>query len=295
MPASVSASAPIPRVLVTRPEREALQWVTALQSQGIAAHALPLIAIGPPPDTAPLYAARQRLADYHAVMVVSGNAAQHFFESNSSNFESNTALALMGPTSVAIKTRAWAPGPGTAQILQSLGVDAVRIDQPAANAPQFDSEALWAQVQGQITQGMRVLIVRGTESGSAPTSHIPAAGTGRDWLARQLEAAGAQVDFVVAYVRGAPLWTAAQRTLAQQAASDGSVWLFSSSQALAHLCMALPDQSWGSAHALTTHPRIAKAARQAGFGRVDECRPALKDVAAMVASIELRHEPRAHF
>lgn len=288
MPASVSASAPIPRVLVTRPEREALHWVTALQSQGIAAHALPLIAITAPTDTAPLCTARQGLADYHAVMVVSGNAAQHFFESN-------TALAVMGHAFVAIKTRAWAPGPGTAQILQSLGVDAGRIDQPAADAPQFDSEALWAQVQGQITPGMRVLIVRGTESGSAPTSHTPAAGTGRDWLARQLEAAGAQVDFVVAYVRGAPLWTAAQRTLAQQAASDGSVWLFSSSQALAHLCMALPDQSWGSAHALTTHPRIAKAARQAGFGRVDECRPALKDVAAMVASIELRHEPRAHF
>ncbi|MBY0455582.1 MAG: uroporphyrinogen-III synthase [Burkholderiaceae bacterium] len=276
---------PAPRVLVTRPEREALHWVAALQARGIAAQALPLMAITAPADTSALHAARQRLAGYDAVMVVSGNAAQHFFESN-------TALALAPQAPVAIKTRVWVPGPGTAKTLQTLGVDAARIDQPAADALQFDSEALWAQVRGQIRPGMRVLIVRGTESDADTAPSAPNAGTGRDWLACQLQAAGAQVDFVVAYVRGAPLWTPAQRALAQQASSDASLWLLSSSQALAHLCAALPGQCWAQARALVTHPRIAQAARAAGFGWVKECRPALTEV---VASIESQHEPRARF
>ena len=272
--------APPLRVLVTRPEREAQHWVTALQTHGIAAQALPLMAITAPTDTTALHTARQRLADYHAVMVVSGNAAQHFL---GPNLGPNKALALMQPTLAAIKTRAWAPGPGTAKILQSLGFDAARIDQPAADAAQFDSEALWAQVRGQITPGVRVLMVRGTES-EVESAPAPAIGTGRDWLTHQLEAAGAQVDFVVAYTRGAPVWTATQRALAQQAAGDGSLWLLSSSQALAHLCAALPEQRWDRAHALVTHPRIAKAARAAGFGRIGECRPALEDVVASIES-----------
>ena len=65
---------------------------------------------------------------------------------------------------------------------------------------------------------------------------------------------------------------------------DGSVWLLSSSEAVAHLAEALPDQHWGAAHALATHPRIAEAARAAGFGTVRECRPALEDVVASIES-----------
>ena len=65
---------------------------------------------------------------------------------------------------------------------------------------------------------------------------------------------------------------------------DGSLWLLSSSQALEHLCAALPGQDWRQARALATHPRIAQAARNAGFGEVRECRPALADVAASIES-----------
>ncbi len=78
-----------PCAIVTRPEHEALAWVAALQRRGIAALALPLIGIGAAPDAAALQAARQHLSDYRAIMLVSGNAAQQFFEPN-------TALALMG-------------------------------------------------------------------------------------------------------------------------------------------------------------------------------------------------------
>ena len=88
----------------------------------------------------------------------------------------------------------------------------------------------------------------------------------------------------MAYQRGAPRFSAQEVALAQQAARDGSVWLLSSSEAVAHLAEALPGQHWGAAHALATHPRIAEAARAAGFGTVRECRPALEDVVASIES-----------
>lgn len=261
----------MPRVIVTRPEREALQWVASLQARGIDAQALPLIAITPPADAAALDAARARVADYRAIMVVSSNAAQHFFDQK-------TALALTAQALAAIKTRVWSPGPGTARALQALGVHAACIDIPALNATQFDSESLWAEVHGQIGPGSRVLIVRGTEAGAAEQ------GTGRDWLAQQIQAAGGQVDFVVAYTRGAPDWNAAQQAQARAAAVDGSLWLLSSSQAVDNLRAALGGQDWRQARALATHPRIAQAAHAAGFGSVRECRPALDDVAASIES-----------
>ena len=124
---------PVPRTLVTRPESEAAPWVAALQARGLRAQALPLIAIAAPTDAAAqqaLHTARQHIARYDAVMVVSGNAAQHFFDQK-------TALALSGCAQAAIKTRVWAPGPGTARTLQALGLDAACIDQPAADAVQF--------------------------------------------------------------------------------------------------------------------------------------------------------------
>lgn len=263
---------PTPRVIVTRPAREAGQWVQALQQRGIAAHALPLIDIGPAPDAAALHAARAQVLDYRAIMVVSGNAAQHFFDQK-------VALALAGQASAAIKTRVWSPGPGTAETLQALGVPPACIDRPAHDAKQFDSEALWAQVQGDVSAGERVLVVRGADADASPN------GTGREWLAQQLRARGAEVDFVVAYTRAAPVLSREQLALAREAAHNGAWWLLSSSEALAHLRAALPEQAWDQARALVTHPRIAQAARAAGFAWVQECRPALADVVASIESL----------
>lgn len=164
-------------------------------------------------------------------------------------------------------------------MLQSLGIPIERIDQPAHNARQFDSESLWERVGPSVQPGDRVLIVRGSERGAS------ASGSGRDWLSAQIRAAGGHVDFVVAYTRAAPRFTPAELTLARHAAAGGGpLWVLSSAQALGHLCTALPEQSWRAARALATHPRIAEAARTAGFGEVSECRPALEDVAASIES-----------
>jgi uroporphyrinogen-III synthase len=259
------------RVIVTRPQREAQRWVLDLSALGLDAVALPLIQVGPVTDTRELVQAWQQLADYLAVMFVSGNAVAQFFISNQT-------LAPVFTAQTAIKTRAWATGPGTAKALLRAGVAPERLDAPPLDAGQFDSEALWRVVAPQVHAGDRVLIVRG---GDAPgDAKVKPQGTGRDWFASQVALAGARVDLVVAYQRSAPEWSPRERELAQRAANDGSVWLFSSTEAVTNLRLALPEQSWTGARAVATHPRIALAAREAGFGVVWESRPTLADVLA---------------
>ena len=260
-------------VIVTRPAPDAQRWVAQLQQRGISAEALPLIEIASVADVSAARAAWAHLDHYAAVMFVSGNAVEHFFAAMRSGTEP-TAPDLASFKSV----RFMAPGPGTAQVLAALGVPAAQIDTPPADAAQFDSEALWQVIGQRHWAGQRVLIVRG-QSGASD-----ALATGREWLARQLETAGAAVDFVVVYERRAPRFTAAQEQRIAASQHDGSVWLFSSSEALAHLSCSPQAVDWSQAKAIATHSRIAQAARAAGWGVVIESRPALDDI---VASIEL--------
>jgi uroporphyrinogen-III synthase len=134
---------------------------------------------------------------------------------------------------------------------------------------------LWQIVGTQVRAGQRVLIVRGVDTG---VNDQPSHGSGRDWFANRITQAGAGAEFVVAYQRSAPELSAPELELARLAASDGSVWLFSSAQAVANLGVRLPGQSWAQACALATHPRIAAAAQKSGFGVVYESRPTLSDV-----------------
>ena len=267
------------RIIVTRPEREAISWAEQLQARGFDAVALPLIAIGPAPGN-DLRQCWDTLHSFDAVMFVSSNAAQYFFESKQ-------ALAPVPWAQIAPKTRAWSPGPGTARTLLAAGVPPHVLDTPPPDAGQFDSEALWDVVHNQVRPGHRTLVVRGQDGPASPQGQ--GRGHGRDWLARQLQAAGGEVDFVAVYTRHAPCWDARQQARAQAAAQDGSVWLFSSSQAVLHLqqCLpGLPTRYWQAARAVATHPRIADAARAAGFGVVRLSRPTLDDVVRVVASIE---------
>ncbi|MDB5938933.1 MAG: uroporphyrinogen-III synthase, partial [Polaromonas sp.] len=148
-----------------------------------------------------------------------------------------------------------------------------------------DSEALWQVIGARDWQGRRVLVVRGQSAGAAGAS------SGRDWIARQWQEAGASVDFVGVYQRRAPLLTGAQVARARQASADGSVWLFSSSEAVANLVglADLQGVDWRRARAIATHPRIAQAVRAAGWGVVVESRPALQDIRQTLGSIESHH------
>ncbi len=248
----------MPAVLVTRPEREAARWVDGLRQRGVQADVLPLIAIAAAPDQAALRGYRDALATYRAVMFVSANAVQGLLAARNTPWPADT--------------RAWATGPGTTRVLVDCGVPPAQVDAPDAQSAQFDSETLWAQVGAGVRAGDRVLIVRGGDATGQPA--------GRDWLAARLEAAAAQVDTAVAYIREVPQWDAGQRDRAQLGARQGAWWLFSSSEGVDNLSRLMPGQDWSAARALCTHPRIAQAAGAAGFGMVATARPGLEDVVA---------------
>lgn len=263
-------------VIVTRPAQDADRWVQSLRERGLRAEALPLIAIAALPPSGALAQAWKDMDAYAALMFVSGNAVQAFFASNQAAAliqraqAATNSIAGQGP-------RFLAPGPGTVAALRQAGVPEVLIDAPAADAGQFDSEALWAVVGGRSWRGLRVLIVRGQSAGSGEP-----AGAGRDWLAQRLLDAGARVDVVAVYQRRKPVFSAAQLQRIEAAARDGSVWLLSSSEALANL----PPEDWSRARAVVTHPRIGEAARAAGWGVVVQSRPALGDIVASIESMQ---------
>ena len=242
-----------PCVLVTRPERDALAWAQALQAQGVAAQAFPLLEIVALSDSEALASAWQQLPEHAAVMFVSANAVRFFMAARPAN-------------APAPRAQAWGTGPGTESALRTAGwpVDLIRC--PASDAAQFDSEALWALVQADVQRWQAdgtthsALIVRGADAQGQMA--------GRDWLAQQMAAGGLQVRQCVAYARQAPHLDAEQLARARQALSQGHWWLFSSSEAAAHLHEAVPGADLSRACALATHPRIAERLTQLGWARV---------------------------
>jgi len=240
-------------LLVTRPQPQADEWVAALRAHGVNAHALPLLQIEPASDPAAL-AAWASLSLHRLVVFVSPGCVKSFF--------------ALQPPAVVWPAESWAgaTGPGTSQALREAGVPTAAIIEPPHDAEQFDSEALWRQLEARSWQGQRALVVRGDG--------------GRDWLADRLRERGARVQFVQAYRRTLPRLDASQRALLVTALAAPSVhwWLFSSSQAVQHLQQLAAQADWSSGFALATHPRIAATLRGAGFGTVLSVRPTLDAV-----------------
>jgi len=235
-------------LLVTRPQPQADEWVGLLRAQGVNALALPLIEIAAE-DGGAATAAWTTLSTHRLAVFVSPNGVKSFFSAR--------------PPSVGWPAATWAgaTGPGTSQVLRESGVPAAAIIEPAPDAEQFDSEALWQQLTARSWCGQRVLVVRGDG--------------GRDWLADRLREQGAEVAFVQAYRRTLPHLDAAQRALLASAvaAPASHWWLFSSSQAVDHMGQLAPQSDWSSGCAMATHPRIAATLRSRGFGSVLSVRP----------------------
>jgi uroporphyrinogen-III synthase len=265
-------------LLVTRPAPQAREWVAraatfdeqaARGERRIDARALPLIEIVAAPDPAAVVAAWTDLAQFDAVMFVSAAAAEWFFAAAPAGGD--------GPSRSAWPQQlvAAATGPGTAAVLRRLGLAPAQIVQPAADALQFDSEALWRQLSSRDWAGRRVLIVRGDG--------------GRDWLAERWRESGAQVDCVQAYRRVTPVFDAEQQAWLAAAQSDPAQWhwLFSSAEAIQRLAEIRPGADWSRSRAWATHPRVAAAARAAGFGQVDGVAAAVEaGVVALGAALQ---------
>ena len=250
------------KVIVTRPAAQAAEWVAQLAARGIDAVALSLIEIHAPADTSEVQACWHTLAGRALVVFVSPNAAKQFF-------------ALKPPEAAwPDAVVAGSTGPGTSHVLRAHGVPPACLVEPAADAPQFDSEVLWQQLRTRDWRGAQVTIVRGDG--------------GRDWLARTLTEHGAQVSFVQAYRRAAPAADALLRAQLAGAIArpPQHLWFFSSSEAIDHLVALVPEAHWNTSNALATHPRIAARARDAGFAHVAECRPTLDAVVACIQSID---------
>lgn len=254
--------------LVTRPRAQAEPWCERLQALGVSAKVLPLIDIAPAPDPEGLRRWFATLAGGGAapaatlVMFVSPNAAQCLVDALPAGWAWPSGV-LAGAT-----------GPGTAAALQRAGVPLAAIVQPAADAAQFDSEALWGLLAPRLDwSGRRAAIVRGDG--------------GRDWLATQLRQAGAHVEFVQAYARRAPQWGETEKALLADAMARPAAhaWLLSSSEAVDHLAALVPGGDWSAALALASHPRIAERARRLGFGRVLPVRPAAEEVARLLLDL----------
>lgn len=243
-------------LLVTRPQPQADEWVAALRAQGVAAQALPLLAIEPAADPAAAVA-WGALASHRLVVFVSPGCVRSFFAVR--------PAAAAWPEG----TLAGATGPGTSQALRAAGVPDAAIVEPPADAEQFDSEALWRRLETRAWRGERVLIVRGDG--------------GRDWLADRLRQRGVEVSFVQAYRRMLPPLDVAQRVLLAAALAEPARhwWLFSSSQAVEHLRQLAPQSGWSSGCALATHPRIAATLRTLGFGTVLSVRPTVDAVVSL--------------
>ncbi|MGQ3051263.1 MAG: uroporphyrinogen-III synthase [Roseateles sp.] len=230
-------------LLVTRPRPQCAAWLARLEALGVNAAALPLIEILPARDPGPVRAAWASLPAVNLAVFVSPNAVEQFF-AHRGDWPAHTLAACVGP--------------GSAQALVERGVPAAQVVQPAADAASLDSEHLWERLSSHRDwAGARVLLLRGDG--------------GREWLAERLTEAGASVEAVTVYHRSSPRFDAGERALLTQALADpqGFVWLFSSAEAVSHLQgMALNGQ-----RAVATHPRIAEAARTAGFAPVVLARP----------------------
>jgi len=253
------------RILVTRPAAQAEEWVAELKRSGLDAVALPLIDIAAPQDPAAVRQAWIELPSHQLTFFVSPNAVEWFFSARPEH--------MAWPPTLQVGS----PGPGTSTVLRRCGVPPDLILEPSADAPQFDSEALWDVLQGQRWAHASVLVVRGDG--------------GRDWLADQLRTAGASVSFVSAYRRVGPRFSAQAHALlrAALAAPEAHVWFFSSSEAVTNLMHLGEVQAnpvdWSRATAIATHPRIADSAQAAGFGKVLSCRPALDAVVAQLVGM----------
>jgi uroporphyrinogen-III synthase len=250
------------RILVTRPAAQANDWVDRLRALHVDAVALPLLGIDGPADLAAVHQAWTGLPQHRAVMFVSPNAVLRFFDQ----------ATMSWPAGV------WAAGtgPGTQAALLQAGVPADQVLCPGPDSERFDSEALWPLLQARGPWlGASMLVVRGEG--------------GRDWLAEQVRGLGAVVHFVEAYRRSAPVLDASAQSnlLAAVARPAEHIWLLSSSEAARQLPGLAPQADWSAANAWATHPRIAEAAREVGFGQVALVGATVEAVAAALVTATL--------
>nr|MBF0685160.1 uroporphyrinogen-III synthase [Pseudomonas sp.] len=234
--------------ILTRPAGQSAGLASALRLRGWKVYDWPaLLLTGLPAVQVP------DPAQFDLVMFVSGNAARFYFEQLAC--ASGLAQPVVWPAEVPAAT----VGLGSAQAVRECAGDTVRLVHPPPDAANFDSEALWAEMQRLDLRPRRVLIVRG---GRGLQGH------GRSWLAEQFQAAGTEVTLYAAYRREPVVWPPQRRRQlrAWRAGSLCPVWFLSSREAVDALVQQMGAKAiltyWTGCRVIVPHPRIAQEISQ---------------------------------
>jgi len=232
---------------VTRPEHQAQSLITQLRAAGAEPIPLPLLKILPISEADPEYhQVKQQILDldlFQHVIFISPNAVHFGYEW----IDQYWPQLPLGVQWLAI-------GKQSSALLNNYGIDAYH--SPLG----YDSEALLASPALQQVTGDNILIMRGQG--------------GREKLATELRARGAEVSYAELYRRECPEYTAAE--IAEVLTSQPlDAVLISSGAGLDNLLslMQRPDKqlradSLLSCHLIVPSERIKRAAQAAGFNRV---------------------------
>jgi uroporphyrinogen-III synthase len=225
-------------VLLTRPEGRNEALAARLQGCGLSSLALPALSIQP-------IAVRSAVwpwpDEYDLIVFVSGNAARFYLDQLArlrpgAAWPAGTLLATVGLAS--------------ARPLYDAGfIPPANILHPSSGASRQDSESLWELLQPRARQFQRVLVVRGE--------------TGREWLGRQLEQAGAQVRRYAIYRRMPVRWLAGQARMLESGLESGRpvICLLTSAESVAavhaNVVRCGLDRFWAQAGFVAVHERVA--------------------------------------
>ena len=243
------------RLLLTRPAEDCAALAATLAEAGVQGSCLPLLEIQPLAVSPTHQALLDSLDRYDAVIVASKPAARLGLQVFAGHWPQLPKLAW------------FSVGAATAGVLEAQGQTVHFPDSGDDSEALLSLPALHAALAGVQP---RVLILRGEG--------------GRELLAEQLRALGAQVDYLPLYRRGLPDYPAS--TLVQRVAAERLNGLVvSSGQGFEHL-RALAAQDWPHIARLplfVPSPRVAEIARQAGALNVVDCRGA--SAAALLAAL----------
>lgn len=258
-------------IVVTRPRAQLLPLLDQLDEQtqalGISTrlYPLPLLEIEcvlPSEQVASMHGA---MSGADLIIFVSPNAiltTYQLLRDAALDWPSHKMIGLMGG--------------GSEAALLDLKTNPKKIIKPI-NPLQWDAQGLWEELQSDFSDwsGKRVVFIRGQG--------------GRHTLIDHLQGVGAQLDVFEVYQR-TPLstndffWLSIQDALhqIQQSSKEKQLhqlpwlWILTSSEAVRTIPQAfkelnIPIDVMTDFHALCSHPNIANAAQEVGFGQVHSC------------------------
>lgn len=222
-------------VVITRPIDQAHTLANLILNEGGHPVLFPLLAIAPLEDSSEFQAALEALDTCDWAIFISSNAVQQGMPAVLQRFPQLPATL-----------RFCAIGPSTKAELEACGAKHVLTPET-----RFDSESLLALPEMQSVQGQRIMIFRGVG--------------GRELMAEQLQARGANVRFAECYRRINPQADANDlMRLWQNSQLDAIV--VTSSEALRHLVALAGTADWLKDTLIcVNHPRIGELAQQHGL------------------------------